>query len=112
MSQHLYATQHHGAEVVVTLGYDRPLRQVFMTIAPSNKPQQPLYSSWAEPNHEGLSLDDLSDKLDKLGIVDVPSSIFESVWMEQMFNDGNSQVVWHDAQGQITTTRPSGSYIA
>lgn len=99
MSQHSVRTRHQGAEVVVVAGYDRPLNDLFLQVlAHEDGPQvieeHVLYSSLHEPQRDWTDINTVSDKLTELG-VDVPDSLLEAVYLDQLFHVGNRMVRHH-----------------
>lgn len=107
MSQHFFATKRQDQEIIVLLGFDRPLGHVFMVVTPEGKPDQPIYSNLLQAKPFDLTLDDYWSALNELGI-EVPMSMFEEVALDQILGEGN-RVVWHDAQGNMSAQRPQAT---
>lgn len=99
MSQHSVRTRHQGDEVVVIVGYDRPLNDLFLQVlahedAPQVLEEPVLYSSLHEPQRDWTDINTVSDKLSELGI-EVPDSLLEAVYLDQLFHVGNRMVRHH-----------------
>ncbi len=105
MSQHFFKTQHNGKEVVVLIGFDRPLGHVFMVISDAPEQDEPIYSNLFQPEPFSLSLMDYRSVLSELGI-SVPESMFEQVELDQALDIGN-RVAWHTAGGSFTERFPA-----
>lgn len=99
MSQHKLATKLGEQEVIVTIGYDRLLDQVFMSIVPKYSPVETIYTSLEI--EETPDLDDFENKLNELGI-EVPAAIFEAAYLDSVFNESSNLIRWYDASGAIT----------
>jgi hypothetical protein len=97
MSQHFYQTQHQGKEVIVQLGYDRPIGHVFMVVQEASGQHDPIYSNLFQADPFGLTLTDYRRVLADLQIT-VPETMFEQVELDADFNVGN-RVVWYEADG-------------
>lgn len=100
MSQHSVCTHFGAREVVVVAGYDRPLNDLFLQVlgqADSCSPdaEDVLYSSLEEPQHDWTDINTVAAKLTELGI-DVPPSMLECVYLDQLTHAGN-RVVRHHA---------------
>jgi len=99
VSQHSVRTRYRGREVVVVAGYDRPLNDLFLQVlghedAPQAVEECVLYSSLHEPQHDWTDINTVSDKLIELGI-EVPDSLLEAVYLDQLFHAGNRMVRHH-----------------
>lgn len=99
MSQHSVRTRYQGDEVVVVAGYDRPLNDLFLQVlshedAPQVGEECVLYSSLHEPQRDWTDINTVSDKLTELGI-EVPDSLLEAVYLDQLFHAGNCMVRHH-----------------
>lgn len=105
MSQHNFLTQHNGMEVVVQLGFDRPLGHLFMVIAQASGHNDPIYSNQFQPDAFDLTLTDYRSVLGEMGI-SVPESMFEQVELDQALGVGN-RVAWHSADGRFTDRFPA-----
>ena len=98
MSRHSVQTHYRDQPVVVVAGYDRPLRDLFLQVLgpvdedPSTE-DRVLYTSLHEPAQDWTDINTLASKLAELAI-DVPTSLLEAVYLDQLFNVGN-RVVWH-----------------
>lgn len=98
MSQHKYSTQSKdGKQVLVTLGYDRPLDFVFCTVTQegpgTTEGEEILYSNLSD-DEAGTDLQDVDfyrSVLDELGI-SVPDSMFTEVKIDQLGRIGNRLV--------------------
>lgn len=102
MSQHSVRTRYQGDEVVVIAGYDRPLNDLFLQVlghedAPRAAEECVLYSSLHEPQRDWTDINTVSDKLTELGI-EVPDSLLEAVYLDQLFHVGNRMVRHHLGQ--------------
>lgn len=100
MSQHRYSTKSKdGKEVMVTLGYDRPLDYVFCTVtqegAGTTGGEEILYSnlSDAEAGTDLQDVDFYRSVLKKLGI-SVPDAMFDEITTDQLERAGNRTVVY------------------
>lgn len=98
MSQHYFTTTHNGDPVTVTLGWDRPLSQYFMSIDPEDDEGPYIYSYLLEKK-PCSSLDYYKAKLDDLGI-QVPLTMFEQVEGDRTFGIGN-RCTQHSADGSF-----------
>ncbi|MFZ3082370.1 hypothetical protein [Rhodoferax ferrireducens] len=99
MSQHSVRTRYQGDEVVVIAGYDRPLNDLFLQVlchedARAAAEECVLYSSLHEPQRDWTDINTVSDKLIELGI-EVPDSLLEAVYLDQLFHVGNRMVRHH-----------------
>ena len=99
MSQHSVRTRYQGDEVVVIAGYDRPLNDLFLQVlshqhASVAAEECVLYSSLHEPQRDWTDINTVSDKLIELGI-EVPDSLLEAVYLDQLFHAGNRMVRHH-----------------
>lgn len=99
MSQHSVRTRYRDREVVVVAGYDRPLNDLFLQVlghedAPRAVEECVLYSSLHEPQRDWTDINTMSDKLTELGI-EVPDSLLEAVYLDQLFHVGNRMVRHH-----------------
>lgn len=100
MSQHRHSTKSKdGKQVIVTLGYDRPLDYVFCTVmqegAGTTEGEDILYSNLSD-DEAGTDLQDVDfyrSVLDELG-VSVPDSMFTEVKIDQLDRIGNRTVVY------------------
>ena len=95
MSRHTYTTMHAGRRTAVVMGYDRPLRYVFMTVEDldaSDDEAAYLYSNLDQPDPDSLTLDDFRTALQQLGI-DVPESLFIETAADRLNNVGNRTVL-------------------
>ena len=97
MSQHFFQTKHKDTEVIVQLGYDRPLGHVFMVVQAASGQQDPIYSNLFQVDPFGLTLDDYRRVLADLQIT-VPDAMFRQVEIDEMYDVGN-RVVWYEADG-------------
>lgn len=93
MSQHSTPTRYRDQKVVVVAGYDRPLNDLFLQVL-SDADEHPaheervLYSSIHEPRLDWTDINTVSAKLAELGI-EVPDSLLEAVYLDQIFHVGN-----------------------
>lgn len=99
MSQHSVHTRYCEREVVVVTGYDRPLNDLFLQVlghedASRAMEECVLYSSLHEPQRDWTDINTVSDKLTELGI-QVPDSLLEAVYLDQLFHAGNRMVRHH-----------------
>lgn len=100
MSQHQHTTStKDGKNVVVTLGYDRPLDYVFCTVMQNSDGDQEanvLYSNLSDDDAgtECQDVDYFKPVLAALGI-SVPVSMFTEVKIDQLERTGNRTVA-HD----------------
>jgi hypothetical protein len=99
VSQHSVHTRHRDQEVVVIAGYDRPLNDLFLQVlghedVPQVLEERILYSSIHEPQRDWTNINTMSDKLTELGI-EVPDSLLEAVYLDQLFQAGNRVVRHH-----------------
>lgn len=99
MSQHSVRIRYRSREVVVIAGYDRPLNDLFLQVlahkeAPQVIEEHVLYSSLHEPRRDWSDINTVSDKLTELGI-EVPDSLLEAVYLDQLFHVGNRIVRHH-----------------
>jgi hypothetical protein len=112
MSQHYFEATHDGHRVTITLGWDRPLHHYFMLVEKpcittgsesdlhaENESEDIVYSNLNERNAFTNSLNYYKNKLDELGI-SVPTSMFEQVKSDQIFNVGN-RCVCYEADGSF-----------
>lgn len=80
-------------------GYDRPLNDLFLQVlghedARAAVEECVLYSSLREPQRDWTDINTVSDKLTELGI-EVPDSLLEAVYLDQLFHAGNRMVRHH-----------------
>lgn len=99
MSQHSVRTRLRDREVVVVAGYDSPLNELFLQVLghEDNHPAAEefvLYSSIHEPRRDWTDINTVADKLSELGI-EVPDSLLEAVYLDQLFHAGNRMVRHH-----------------
>lgn len=99
MSQHSTPTRYCDQKVVVVVGYDRPLNDLFLQVlsdehAYPSQEEQVLYSSIREPGLDWTDINTVSAKLAELGI-EVPDSLLEAVYLDQIFHVGNLVVRHH-----------------
>ncbi len=99
MSQHSVRTRYRDQEVVVVTGYDRPLNDLFLQVlAHEDAPQvveEPVpYSRLHEPQRDWTDINTVSDKLIELSI-EVPDSLLEAVYLDQLFHTANRIVRHH-----------------
>ena len=99
MSQHSVRTRYQDDEVVVVAGYDRPLNDLFLQVlahedAPQVIEERVHYSSLHEPQRDWTDINTVSDRLTELGI-EVPDSLLEAVYLDQLFHAGNRMVRHH-----------------
>jgi hypothetical protein len=96
VSQHVCNATHDDLTVTVTLGYDRPLCYVFMTVSDGDD-ENPIYSNLNDPDAgvECQDVDYFRRVLHALGIV-VPECLFTETVRDQVGNVGNREVV-HEA---------------
>lgn len=95
MSRHTYTTMHAGRRTAVVMGYDRPLRYVFMTVEDldaSDDEAAYLYSNLDQPDPDSLTLGDFRSALQQLGIA-VPESMFTETEADRQGNVGNRSMV-------------------
>ena len=102
MSQHSFHTRYRGQEVVVVTGYDRPLNDLFLQVLgrdgdPQAEEDCVLYSSIHEPQRDWTDINTVSNKLTELGI-EIPDSVLEAVYLDQLFHVGNRMVRHHPNQ--------------
>ena len=102
MSQHYYKTQHQGRDVVVLMGWDRPLQGYFMVIEYSDEAgvmdDEYLYDNLNDPAlscYMGLppTADHFLGKLTSLGL-SLPEQMVAGVLDDMKLNAGNA-VTWH-----------------
>ena len=88
MSQHRYfGGDESNRPVVVTMGYDRPLDYVFMTVEARNGLM--LYSNLADPNAQDCQdVRYFQNVLNEMNII-VPETMFTEVESDQMNRAGN-----------------------
>lgn len=102
MSQHSTPTRYRDQAVVVVAGYDRPLNDLFLQVlsdedAPPAQEERVLYSSIHEPGLDWTDINTVSAKLTELGI-EVPDSLLEAIYLDQIFQVGNLVVQHHHDQ--------------
>lgn len=102
MSQHSVRTRYCGQEVVVVAGYDRPLNDLFLQVLSHEDALRVveecvLYSSSHELLRDWTDINTVSDKLTELGI-EVPDSLLEAVYLDQLLHVGNRMVRHHIRQ--------------
>ena len=102
MSQHSVHTRYGDHDVVVVAGYDRPLNDLFLQVLGREEGQKALeecllYSSIHEPQRDWTDINTVSSKLTELGI-EVPDSLLEAVYLDQLFHVGNRVVRHHPNQ--------------
>ena len=109
VSQHCVHTRYRNRAVVVVAGYDRPLRDLFLQVlGPDDEDlsteERVLYTSLQEPARDWTDINTVADKLAELAI-NVPISLLEAVYLDQLFNVGN-RVAWHhnDPPPQVSLT--------
>jgi hypothetical protein len=87
MSQHIFPTKYQGKDVVVVLGWDRPLQHFFMTI---EKKTSRGTVSFLYHNLDDVvnTLEHYREVLVKLGI-DVPEKMFVEALCDGDLNMGN-----------------------
>jgi len=99
VSQHSVLTHFRNRPVVVVSGYDRPLNDLFLQVlSQENDPEAMeeciLYSSLDKPQHDWTDINTVEDKLAELGI-EVPDSLLEAVYLDQLLHAGNRMVRHH-----------------
>jgi hypothetical protein len=112
MSQHIFYTEHQGKPITVMMGYDRPLRHVFMSIMvdtfedtdeDDEGDAMEVYTSLQDKD-AGLKCFDVNyyrRVLERLRIT-IPESMFTEVMRDQNENVGN-RMVTHDLDGLMET---------
>lgn len=96
MSQHTYSTQYQSRPIRITLGYDRPLRNVFMTVLrldAGDDEDEVVYSNLGDSG-AGTDCDDVDyfrRVLQALNIT-VPESMFVETLRDQVGDIGNRTV--------------------
>ncbi|WP_298435008.1 hypothetical protein [Ottowia sp.] len=95
MSRHITRSRHDGKPVLVVAGYDRPLGELFLHIireasdtASREAVETFVYDSLDEPQKDWTDINILADTLTGLG-VQVPASLLEQIYLDQIFNVGN-----------------------
>jgi hypothetical protein len=115
MSQHCYTLNHLGRPTTVTLGWDRPLQYLFMTVHvqettsvdDTDEDEGYLYSNLNTPTPFSLELEDFQAALDALGI-NVSAEMFVQVTQDQQNNIGN-RCVAYTGDGRMSETGTSQS---
>jgi hypothetical protein len=83
--------RYQDRDVVVVAGYDRPLNTLFLQVlADDGDASEPEvhYSSLQDPQIDWTDINVVAAKLTELGI-DVPGSLLEAVYLDQLFQVGN-----------------------
>lgn len=110
MSRHNYSTVYRERNVEITLGFDRPLQEYFMTIMytdlsedePDDEEYAPpiVYSNLSDPNANRITdLTYYRDKLRSLGLT-VPDTLFREVEQDAADQVGN-RLARHFDDGRI-----------
>jgi hypothetical protein len=97
MSRRYTQARFGDHDVVVVAGYDRPLDMFFLQVlAPHDdiSERDIHYSSLEDPQLDWSDINVVAGKLTELGI-DVPGSLLEAVYLDQLFQVGNV-VAQHD----------------
>jgi hypothetical protein len=91
MSRRSTQARYQDRDVVVVTGYDRPLNTLFLQVlAAESDVSQPEvhYSSLHDPQLDWTDINVVAAKLTEFGI-DVPGSLLEAVYLDQLFQVGN-----------------------
>ena len=104
MSRHYTHARHGDHEVLVVAGYDRPLDELFLQVLQlvadcADVEERVIYSSINEPARDWSSITTVLDTLARLAI-DVPISLFEAVYLDQLLNAGSYEA-WHPQQDLV-----------
>ena len=99
MSQHLFRTTHQHRPVLITMGWDRPLQYVFLTVkrldpAEDSRESDYLYTNLDDETTEPSSLEYYCAQLTRLGL-EIPPSMRHAVADDEAQNVGNKQVEYH-----------------
>lgn len=99
MSRHSASARYQERNVAVVAGYDRPLNTLFLQVldedgACSSPGEGIHYSSLQEPQLDWTDINVVAAKLAELGI-EVPDSMLEAVYLDQLFQVGNLVVRHH-----------------
>ena len=103
MSRHSAPAKFRGQEVTVVAGYDRVMNDLFLQMfaldkKPGETEERVLYDSLHEPALDWTDIDTVANKLMEFG-VDVPETLLEAVYLDQLFKVGN-RIVWHTPHSQ------------
>ena len=99
MSRHSASARYQERNVVVVVGFDRPLNTLFLQVldedgACSSLDESIHYSSLQEPQLDWTDINVVAAKLAELGI-EVPDSLLEAAYLDQLFQVGNLVVRHH-----------------
>jgi len=101
MSRHSYKFEKDGVPHEVLLGWDRPLRHVFMVVEDLSDDGGNLYNNLEEADPSSLTLDHFRSVLQRLGI-EVPESMFVETEIDRRMNAGNRFAI-HQMGGDFKT---------
>jgi hypothetical protein len=91
MSRCSAQARYRGRDVVVVAGYDRPLETLFLQVlladGDASEPEV-QYDSLQDSQLDWSDINVVAAKLTELGI-DVPISLLEAVYLDQLFRVGN-----------------------
>ena len=96
MSRRSAQARYRDRDVVVVAGYDRPLDTLFLQVLLADgdaSVPEVQYDSLQDPQLDWSDINVVAAKLAELGI-DVPISLIEAVYLDQLFQVGNL-VAWH-----------------
>ncbi len=104
MSQHYYSTRMDETTILITLGWDRPLRYFFMTIENEEKRARGeedymIYSNLDQDNAFPTWITSYQEVLKSMGI-ELPAYIFDEV-IDDAFENVGSKVVWHNPRNWL-----------
>jgi len=91
MSRRSTQARYQGMDVVVVVGYDRPLNALFLQVLAADddaSEQEVHYSSLQDPQIDWTDINVVAAKLTDLGI-EVPRCLIEAVYLDQLFQVGN-----------------------
>jgi hypothetical protein len=94
MSQHLFTIEHEGRPIRILMGWDRPLKEFFLSVARldvKDDEDSILYASLYDMEKDPRDIDYLVGKLEALGIK-VPDSMISQVRTDAIDNVGNKLV--------------------
>ena len=107
MSRRSTQARYQDRDVVVVTGYDRPLNTLFLQVLTAEgdvSEPEVHYSSLQDPQLDWTDINVVAAKLTELGI-DVPVSLLEAVYLDQLFQVGNLVARHH-------VDRPAESLLA
>ena len=102
MSVHTFTTRHGGDEIVVTMGWDRPLQGYFMTITKTNSEDEEEHFLFNNLEQHITHPKDIEGYLFELAHrrINVPEQMTSEVIMDGVRNVGNKYVTHRFENGK------------